>query len=64
MVSTLLLVVSFAFFSPVWAVVESSMNSEQEWVLQLGYFANLANALAFKQQLTEAGFEAPAAETR
>ncbi|MBT8060147.1 MAG: porin, partial [Gammaproteobacteria bacterium] len=39
------------------AAVGELAEAEQQYVLQLGFFANLDNALAFKKQLTEAGFE-------
>jgi hypothetical protein len=56
-VGVLLLPGSFA-----WASVDSSLesrqSSEKQWVLQLGIFANLQNALNYKDQLIEVGFEA------
>ncbi len=38
--------------------VDNPQTLEKEWALQLGYFANLQNALDLKDQLTEDGFEA------
>ena len=35
----------------------SPQHDEQQWVLQLGYFANLDNALSFKQQLADTEYE-------
>jgi len=44
-------------FSTTWAAVEPLAGAGQQWVLQLGYYANLDNALNFQKQLAEAGFE-------
>ncbi len=43
--------------SSAWGSIDL-LSEEQQWVLQLGYFAQRDNALEFKQVLTEAGFEA------
>mgnify|MGYP000249406276 CR=1 FL=1 len=56
-VSLLLASVGWAVVSPVWAALEIPADRNQQWVLQLGYFANLDNALNLKSLLTGAGFE-------
>ena len=40
------------------AVGPTEPADERAWMLQVGYFSNLQNALDFKDQLVEAGFEA------
>ncbi len=39
------------------AVGTTQSADERAWMLQLGYFSNLQNALDLKEQLTDAGFE-------
>ncbi|MCP4048317.1 MAG: hypothetical protein GY732_20255, partial [Gammaproteobacteria bacterium] len=39
------------------AVGTTQSADERLWMLQLGYFSNLQNALDLKEQLTDAGFE-------
>ena len=41
--------------APLWA--RQNADPEDDWVLQLGYFANLDNALELQQVLAESGFE-------
>ena len=41
-------------FSAVNSVVSAN---ERPWMLQLGFFSNLQNALDYKDELVEAGFE-------
>ena len=62
-VCALLWLLCCACVSPAWAAVEGAPESGQQWVLQLGYFANLDNALNFKDLLTEAGFEVQVVST-
>ena len=57
-----------AVFLCLLAIAASAADSiepadERAWVLQLGYFSNLQNALNFKDQLVEAGFEAETIST-
>ena len=45
------------------AAADSEALPEQHWVLQLGYFANMQNALRLKRELAEAGFDARTVST-
>lgn len=42
--------------APLWA--RQDIDPEHDWVLQLGYFANLDNAVALQEVLAELGFDA------
>lgn len=57
--SNFLLLTAFlwlVFIPPVQASLAKA-DTDQQWVLQLGYFAQLENALELKQALTDEGFE-------
>lgn len=58
-----LLALCFVLASPLEAAVDAAPADTQQWVLQLGYFANIDNALNYKARLTEAGFEAQVVST-
>ena len=45
------------------AAADTGAEQEQQWVLQLGYFANMQNALRLKQELAAAGFDAQTVST-
>jgi hypothetical protein len=55
--SVLLAVYSVLVFTPVAQASLAKLPPNQQWVLQLGYFAQRQNALNLKQVMTEAGFE-------
>jgi len=49
--------------TPAFAASQPLAAAQQQWVLQLGYFANLDNALNYRERLIEAGFEAQVVST-
>ena len=57
------LFLSLAAIPVVAAAGSNEPGDEHTWMLQLGYFSNLQNALNFKDQLTETGFEAETVST-
>ena len=60
--SVWLFVTSFAWASTE-PLAELEQTNEQAWVLQLGYFANLQNALDLKELLSDSGFDVQVVST-